>query len=343
MRGFRCQKAGSGSHATVPLSRFSETDGKVLNMALPEMKDPPEWLLQLHLELGRALQILCGSQYEAATRQSGYLARVEWQNLLTTISNTLRLEHFGRKIYSQNEEDGIIEQLFFRLDIKPGSGVFIEIGVQDGLECNTVYLLHAGFSGTWIDTSTKDVAQIRERFALPLQEGRLAIRNKFVTAENIDEILATCLRVEDKVVVLSIDIDGNDFWIWKAVSLISPLIIVIEYNGKFPPPLSCVQKYDPAVVWRGTDYFGASLTALVKLGRAKGYSLVACNITGINAFFVRDDLIKSNFPFALTAENLYHPCRYHLTQDCFSRFGHRPDFGPYVNVDEELLRSMSSK
>ena len=84
--------------------------------------------------------------------------------------------------------------------------------------------------------------------------------------------------------LLSIDIDYNDYWIWKAVTAVSPRVVVIEYNATLRPPMSLVVPYDPACMWDGTNYFGASLEALVRLGRDKGYRVVACNYTGVNAF-----------------------------------------------------------
>jgi hypothetical protein len=90
--------------------------------------------------------------------------------------------------------------------------------------------------------------------------------------------------------VLSIDVDGNDYWIWRALMAYSPRIVVIEYNAHWPADVRWVQPYDPERTWQGTDNFGASLGALRSLGTEKGYRLVHTELTGTNAFFVRSDL-----------------------------------------------------
>ena len=268
----------------------------------------------------------------SVTRIASYAARNEWRQLLKEISNQRRLEHFGRKVYSQNDEDGIIQEIFRRLEITPRSGRFVEFGVEHGLECNTHFLLHCGFSGLWLDSSEANVRMIQQTFKLLIARKQLGIVQAFVTTDNIDRLLSDHLAKDEHVALVSIDIDGNDFWIWEAIESIVPAVVVIEYNAKFPPPLSIVQEYRADYVWRGTDYFGASLGALDRLAKIKGYQLVACNITGGNAFFIRDDLVGDRFPYDLSVNNLYQPCRYHLTDDCFRRVGHPPDFGPYVHI-----------
>lgn len=118
------------------------------------------------------------------------------------------------------------------------------------------------------------------------------IKKEFITAENINQLLQK-YRVPREFDLLSIDIDSNDYWVWKAIDNYSPRVVVIEYNSCIPPNESKTIKYDPNARWDGTDYFGASLLALAKLGKSKGYSLVYCESSGVNAFFVRNDLIKN--------------------------------------------------
>jgi hypothetical protein len=180
---------------------------------------------------------------------------------------------YGRKVYSQNDEDGIIAEIFRR--IGTGSRRFIEIGAADGLENNTVWLLLQGWSGTWLEASPALAEGIARKFHPLVERKRLTV----------------------------------------------------EYNGKFPPPHEFVMKYnsDKDHSWDLTDYFGASLTSWNKLLCQKGYSLVACNITGVNAFFVRNDLIAGKFCEPLTPDNHYEPARYWLTSGFVS--GHPPNFG----------------
>lgn len=282
---------------------------------------------------------VCGDDMDFALRTYGatsdaYLGRAEWRKILDGISDPHRLEHYGRKVYSQSDEDGIIEEVFRRLGLNRDSGKFIEFGAANGVDgSNTLYLLCRGFSGLWIESSETNVQSIRERFQGHVENGRLQVVQSFLTAENIEDILLANLGQDERIALLSIDVDGNDFWIWKAIKKIRPAVIVVEYNPTFPPPVSLVQEYKPDHVWGGTNYGGASIEALARLGRQKGYQLVGCNVTGVNAFFVRDDLVGEHFPYALTAANLYHPPRVYLTFGCFTSAGGIPDFGKYIEIE----------
>lgn len=110
--------------------------------------------------------------------------------------------------------------------------------------------------------------------------------------------------------LLSIDIDGNDYHIWEAVSAVQPRVVIIEYNAKFPPECDWVMPYDAGYVWDSSDRQGATLKAMERLGRKKGYQLVGTNMTGANAFFVQNTLTENKFPTPATAENLYNPPRW---------------------------------
>ena len=122
--------------------------------------------------------------------------------------------------------------------------------------------------------------------------------------------------VSGEIDLLSIDIDNNDYWVWKAITRINPRVVVIEYNATLRPPMSLVVPYEPERTWDGaTNYFGASLEAFVRLGRSKGYRLVGCSISGVNAFFVRDDIAGDHFFDPATAEELYEPPRYLFRDD----------------------------
>ncbi len=151
-----------------------------------------------------------------------------------------------------------------------------------------------------------------------------------MACENINAVFRG-LSVAEDLDFLSIDVDGNDIWLLEALEL-RPKVICIEYNAKFPPGLSKRAVYDPGRRWQGTDYMGASLTALCEAASAKGYRLVATNIVGSNAFFVRDDLARDLFPDDASPENLQHPARYWLWSDHYLHIGHRADFGPYVDL-----------
>jgi hypothetical protein len=112
--------------------------------------------------------------------------------------------------------------------------------------------------------------------------------------------------------LLSIDIDGNDYWVWQSITVVEPRVVVIEYNARYPPGLSWIMPYNPRNQFWDDGYFGASLSALEELGRQKGYVLVGCDFTGTNAFFVRQGLANGKFCAPFVAENHYEPPRYFL-------------------------------
>jgi hypothetical protein len=237
-----------------------------------------------------------------------------------------RLLRHGFKVYSQCDEDGIIQEIFRR--IGNGNRVFVEFGVETGIECNSAKLLMEGWRGLWLDGSSAHVAHIRKNLDAFVRDGRLRVIESFITAENINALLAEGGVIGD-IDLLSIDIDRNDYWVWKAIEVVKPRVVVIEYNATLRPPLSLVVPYEPMQTWNGSSYFGASLEALVKLGREKGYRLVGCSFSGANAFFVRDEFAGDRFLDPATAEEHYEPPRYF-----FGRLtaGHRPQTGPYVTV-----------
>ena len=116
--------------------------------------------------------------------------------------------------------------------------------------------------------------------------------------------------------LLSIDIDGIDYWVWKAITAYEPRVVLIEYNAAVPPHESQTIPYDPHFMWSGaTNYFGASVLALKKLGEQKGYALVGCDNSGTNAFFVHQSLVKGRFMLR-DARSLYRP------PTCFDGAGH---------------------
>ena len=213
------------------------------------------------------------------------------------------LDSFGYKVFSQNDEDGIINEIFKRIGTT--NKTFVEFGVQNGLESNGHFLLFTGWRGLWIDGSEKYIKEINKYFSEPLSTKQLTAVCTFINAENINKIIGDN-GINGEIDLLSVDIDGNDYWVWKAITCIQPRVVVIEYNAKFPPPCEWIMEYDPNHIWDGSDKQGASLKSLELLGRELGYSLVGTNTHGVNAFFVKKELAKNLFPDPATAENLYH-------------------------------------
>lgn len=233
-----------------------------------------------------------------------------------------RLEPYGFKVYSQNDEDGIIREIFNRIGIV--SRTFVEFGVGDGLENNTAYLLMQGWKGYWIEGSPTCVSSIKKIYKRAIDRSQLIVENAFITKNNINTLINNSLRGGAIVDLLSIDIDGNDYYVWENIKCIKPRVVIVEYNGKFPPPCRFVMEYDEAHCWDGSDKMGMSLQAAADLGESLGYQLVGTNLNGVNAFFVRKDIIQASekdiFPTPATAANLFNPARYYLKQTC----GHFP-------------------
>lgn len=264
-------------------------------------------------------------------RSNGYQARAEIERILAPLrADPKRLEPHGFKVYSQNDEDGIIEEIFRRLGIPAGR--FVEIGVENGLECNSLYLIHKGWRGTWVEGNQDQHPSIQGKFGSILGR-RLQVAFTWITAETVNNVLSG-LGVEDDLDFLSIDIDGNDIYVLEVLA-IRPKVVCIEYNAKFPANLAKQPVYDPDFRWQGRDYVGSSLKAIHAVAAAKGYRLVGTSIVGGNAFFVRDDLAGDAFPDNSTPEALYNPPRYWLWSHHYLRVGHPADFGPYVDLMQD--------
>ena len=239
-----------------------------------------------------------------------------------------------KKIYSQNGEDGIIEFIFSKIGTT--NKFSVEFGVGNGFECNTVYLLEKkGWTGlmmdygadqkiqwegvmkkAWsnrrlglVDNVRKDVAFFKKILGRTNRSRHfhLDIKIERVTAENIQNLFKK-YNVPKNFDLLSIDIDFNDYWVWNAIVDYSPRVVVIEYNSSIPPNESRVVPYDPDAKWDGTNYFGASLLALKNLGLTKGYTLVGCDNSGINAFFCKSELLQGMK--IKDIQDLYRPPKY---------------------------------
>lgn len=240
----------------------------------------------------------------------------ELRNLQVDVRQTMPENPAGHgfKVYSQADEDGILERICATLGLQPG--VFAEIGCGDGRENNTHYLLLKGWRGVWIDGNHEHAASIRS--ALPKSD-RLELIEAFVTRENIVDLLLPALTTSGTLDVLSVDVDGNDLAIAQAaIANFSPRIVIAEYNAKFPCPLSLSVTYDPRRTWQGDDYHGASLSAWVE-GLGPDYGLVCCNLAGTNAFFVRREFVQAFGSYS--PQQLYQPARFHLTA---LQVGHLP-------------------
>lgn len=236
-----------------------------------------------------------------------------------------RLNKFEYQVYSQNGEDGIITEIFRRIGTT--NKFFVEFGVDDGLENNTTNLLCKGWNGFWAEASQDSIEKIKKNFNFLINAHKLSLKNDFVTIDNINEIFKTA-QVPLEFDLLSIDVDGNDYWLWKAIDGYKPRVVAIERNAMFEPSVKWVMPYNPKHIWQGSSYFGASLKSLEILGQSKGYKLVGCESNGTNAFFVRQDLVANKFCEPFTSENHHEPVRYHLQR----KTGHQRSFGEFENI-----------
>ena len=218
-----------------------------------------------------------------------------------------RLLRYAAQVCSQNGEDGMIAEIFRRIGTT--NRVFAEVGVGDGSENNTAFLLSQGWTGFWVDGCDAFQHNLQKRGDL----GRNCIRGlvTFITKENAAAIFSN-VGAPTEFDLLSLDIDQNTYYLWEALASYRPRAVVIEYNASIPPDIDWKVNYAPDRVWDGSHNFGASLKAYESLGRRLGYSLVGCDFVGGNAFFVRDDLAGDLFAKPFTAENHYEPPRYGL-------------------------------
>ena len=202
------------------------------------------------------------------------------------------LRDYEFKVFSQWGEDGILQHLVETIEIK--NKTFIEFGVQDFSESNCRFLLMKdNWQGFVIDGSHRNIAKLRSEYYFWRYD--LTAIEAFITKENINELLASSGFDQD-IGILSVDIDGNDYHVLEAISFYRPRILVCEYNSVFGPDRAISVPYTSdfyrTAAHYSNLYFGASLAAMVHLARAKGYTLVGTNSNGVNAFFVRDDLVN---------------------------------------------------
>ncbi len=221
------------------------------------------------------------------------------------------LNKCGRKVFSQSDEDGITCEVIRRIGIE--HGVFAEFGVGNGLENNTILLAALGWKGFWVGAES-----LAYKISSAPQDGQkrdFAFFREFIDKENILSFARRGLEAiaEDKVDVVSLDLDGND--IYFVAELLRggflPKLFIVEYNAKFMPPIRWKMEYNPAHRWLGDDYFGASLMEFNDLFEKYGYFLVCCNsATGANAFFVQS-LYRSAFQdIPRDIDALWSPPRY---------------------------------
>jgi len=226
-------------------------------------------------------------------------------------SMPIAFKDVGFRAYSQNEEDGIL--LFIFSLIGTTNKRCVEISAEDGIECNTANLiLNHGWIGLLCDGSKKNT-QRATRFYSTHPDTKYwppTIVNAWITLANVNRVISENGFIGE-IDLLSLDIDGIDYWLWKEIHCISPRVIVLEFNHLWGPDASvsvpCRDDFKSESTQYGADYSGASLSAFVKLGRIKGYRLVGTNAIATNAFFVRNDIICDWLPEIDASTCFNHP------------------------------------
>lgn len=212
------------------------------------------------------------------------------------LDSITKLSEVEFQVFSQWGDDGIIQYLISKINFEHKT--FIEFGVENYKESNTRFLLlNNNWSGLVLDGSKTCVDFIRNDTISWTHD--IYAQQAFITKENINDIIVEGFlnkRFSKEVGILSVDIDGNDFWVWKEINVINPIVIIVEYNAFFGESRAITIPYRPDFVMDielSPYYWGASLKAFCLLGNEKGYEFIGCNSNGNNAYFIRKDKIGS--------------------------------------------------
>ncbi len=190
---------------------------------------------------------------------------------------------FGSKVFSQSDEDGLTFEIIRRIGINKGT--FVEFGIGNGTENNTLALAALGWRGEWFGGETL-------AYQMPI-DSKVTFSNVWISRENILTLIGEAVeRLSVEIPnLISIDLDGNDLFLIELMlsNGYRPEVWICEYNSKFIPPIEFSIDYSETHKWKSSDYFGASLTSINNLMVAHNYKAVCCNAaTGANVFFVQE-------------------------------------------------------
>ena len=230
-----------------------------------------------------------------------------------------RIQDYEFKVFSQWGEDGILQYLTRVIPITHKT--FLEFGVGNFFESNCRYLMAKdNWRGLVIDGSAANMAQLK-RSSFYWKHHLIAV-DAFITKDNINALLAQS-QFDADVGILSVDLDGNDYFVLDAIDTFTPRILICEYNAVFGPTRTISVPYDPSFdrtrAHSSNLYWGASLPAMTYLANKRGYSLVGTNAAANNAFYVRNDLLNARVE-VLTAEQAHAPSLYRESVDTQGAF-----------------------
>ena len=252
------------------------------------------------INLGLAQQGLRPHDFIAVDKGTQILLWLEDQELRRSGAPLPAFSEVGFRAYSQTDEDGIL--LYILALVGMESARCVEIGCEEGIEFNTGNLvINHGWHGLMIDGDARRIERGRAFYARRGNTWMFPPRlvHAWVDAGSVNTLLRD-QGFSGAIDVLSIDLDGVDYWVWKAVECVSPRVVVAEYNNMWGPESSVTVPYVSEFrhLDGSPDYYGASLAALIRLGKEKGYRFVGCNRLGFNAFFVREGLAEDVLPSA---------------------------------------------
>lgn len=215
-----------------------------------------------------------------------------------------RLSEVEFQVFSQFGDDGIIQWLVQQLPLP--NKTFIEFGVENYKEANTRFLLVNNYwSGLVMDGSSENMLKLKSEFVYVFYDVQAI--SSFITKDNINSLIAKT-GFKKEIGLLSIDIDGNDYWVWQAISEIEPVIIICEYNSLFGFKHPFTIQYQDDFV-RGRQYpfnfYGISLRSACDMAAERGYSFIGCNSAGNNSYFIKNNYLQHLGINPITAEEGY--------------------------------------
>jgi hypothetical protein len=263
---------------------------------------------RLSRSFGDELQMEFGSSFRSSEAVAQKVLMQQYRLLAARGKEQLpSFDDVGFRSFSEFEEDGILLYLFSLL--RPANRVCVEICAGNGRQCMTTNLIvNHGWWGYLFDGSERNVLEGR-RFFSNNKDTFLhppSFNHAWITAENVNEQL-TLAGVSGAVDLLSLDIDGMDYWVWNAINVIEPTVVVCETHNVIPAGRALTVPYDPAFVGSSEHYRGASLEAMCQLGKQKGYRLVGVHRFGFNAFFVKNGVGDDFFPGVAARECVGDP------------------------------------
>jgi len=240
--------------------------------------------------------------------------KLTYMKLAEAGNNLPNFSEIGFKVFSQADEDGILLYIFSIIGTK--NKKCVEVCAGNGIECNSANLIiNHGWSGLLIDGQEALIKQGQDFYCkhsnTHIYPPKLV--HSWITRENVNKVIKDN-GYEGEIDLLSIDMDGVDYWIWDSIEIINPRVVVLEYQDIVGPEKALTVPYkdnfnahDYPETLGTPNFSGASLRAFVKLAKKKGYRLVGCNRYGYNAFFIREDIGEDKLPEIPIVECFKHP------------------------------------